>query len=103
MNKEEILNKSRQEKSDEGMLHAENLGRQYGFAVFSVVFAFIVIFNLFHGQSNYAPFAMFWAYCATESYYKYAFTKKKSFLATSVFGAVAAAASLVSFILETLR
>lgn len=103
MDKEEILKKSRQEKADEGMLHAENLGRQYGFAAFSAIFAFIVIFNLFHGQSNYAPLAMFWAYCATEAYYKYAFTKKTSFLLTTIFGAIAAAASLVSFIIETLR
>lgn len=61
MDKEEILAKSRQEKKDEGMTEAENRGRRIGVMAFSAIFIFIVLFNLFNGQPNYAPMAMFWA------------------------------------------
>lgn len=102
MNKEEILHKSRSEKTDEGMIQAENKGRQIGMVAFTLVFVFIVLFNIAHGQSNHAPFAMFWAFMAAESYPKYKFTGHKAYLVTTLAGAVAAVASLASFILTTI-
>ncbi len=53
MNKEEILEKSRKEKSDEGLIAAENQGRKIGIGVFCGVFVFIILFNFFYGQPNY--------------------------------------------------
>ncbi len=47
MNKEEILEKSRKEKSDEGLIAAENQGRKIGIGVFCGVFVFIILFNIF--------------------------------------------------------
>jgi len=62
MNKEEILTKSRNEKNDEGMILAENKGRKIGVSAFCAVFIVIVLFNMFNDKSNYAPFAMLWAF-----------------------------------------
>ncbi len=103
MNKEEILTRSRNENKDEGMSAAENKGRKIGSLVFCLVFIFITVFNLLNGQSNYAPAAMFWAFIAAESYPKYVFTKQKTYMVTTVAGAVASIASLGSFIITTLR
>ncbi len=103
MNKEEILEKSRKEKSDEGLIAAENQGRKIGIGVFCGVFVFIILFNFFYGQPNYAPMGMFWAFLAAEAYPKYKFTQRKGYLLIVVAGAIACIASLGSFIITTLR
>ncbi|MBT9777630.1 hypothetical protein GPL15_14090 [Clostridium sp. MCC353] len=103
MNKDEILAKSRAEKRDEGMEQAENKGRRIGISAFCGVFIFIVVFNLFHGQSSYVPQAMFWAFIAAESYPKYRFTNSKTYLVSTVAGTIASAASLASYIIGVLR
>lgn len=103
MNKDEILEKSRAEKDDEGMQEAENRGRRIGEIAFCSIFIFIVLFNFFTGQDNYAAMSMFWAFMAAQAYPKYQFTKKKVFLVTAIAGAAASIASLVSFIIVSLR
>lgn len=103
MNKDEILKKSRAEKNDEGMRQAENQGRRVGQIAFCCVFVFVIIFNLFNNQNNYAPMSMFWAFIAAEAYPKYQFTKRKAFLISTIAGAVASIASLLSFIIASLR
>lgn len=101
MNKEEILARSRQEKHDEGMTMAENQGRKFGLMAFCVIFMIVILCNLAKGHSNYAPFAMFWAFLAAEAYPKYVFTKQKSYLLSTIFGAIASLGFLASFILTT--
>lgn len=103
MNKEEILEKSRREHKDEGLIDAENKGRGVGITAFCIVFVIIVIFNFFHGQNNNAPFAMFWAFMAAEAYPKYKFTKSTSSLITTIAGGIAAFFFLLSFIITGLR
>ena len=103
MNREEVLEKSRKENKDEGMIAAENKGRKIGFCVFCIVFVFITIFSLINGQPSYAPRAMFWAFVAVEAYPKYTFTKQKAYLIITIAGSVAAIASLCSFIFTVLR
>ena len=103
MNREEILEKSRNEKIDEGMISAENRGRRIGVGAFCLVFIFITLFNLFHGQSNYGPQAMFWAFVAAEAFPKYRFTGSKVFLVTVIAGAIASVASLGSFVISAIR
>jgi len=106
MNKEEILNKSRQEKFDEGMLHSEEKGRKIGIKVFCGVFIFIVLFNMFFSHGNnttfYAVSSMFWAFAAGEAFPKYQFTHNKAFMVTTVVGGIASAAYLASFVLSVL-
>lgn len=102
MNKEEILMRSRNEK-DEGLEYAENKGRKVGITAFCCVFIFLVLFNLFKGQSNYAVFSMFWAFAAAEAFPKYRFTGQKTYLVSTVCGSIACIASLLSHIITTLR
>ena len=52
MNREEILAKSRAEKTDEGMQQAENRGRRIGISAFCCVYVFIVIFNFVQGYPS---------------------------------------------------
>ena len=52
MNREEILEKSRKEKQDEGMLNAENRGRKLGMVAFCIVFIAIMLINFCTGHSN---------------------------------------------------
>lgn len=46
MNKEDILEKSRNEKNDEGIIFALNKSYKYGVGIFSIVFIFILILAL---------------------------------------------------------
>ena len=103
MNKEEILAKSRKEKSDEGLIAAENQGRKIGIAVFCAVLIFVIVFNLFTAQSNYAQIALFWAFIAAEAYPKYKFTSKSGYLITVIAGAVASIVFLIGHVLTVLR
>ncbi len=102
MDKEEILNKSRQSKKDEGLEYIENKGRKIGHIAFCCVFIFIVLFNIFRGQQSFAIYALFWAFFAADALPKYQFTHKKSYLVVIVAGAIASIANLVNFILESL-
>ena len=103
MNKDEILARSRKENLDEGFIYAENRGRKIGISVFCFVFAFIVLFNFYHGESSYAPMAMFFAYIAAEAYPRYCFSKNKGDLITVAAGTIACIAFLGSLIITTLR
>ncbi len=105
MNKEEILEKSRQIHQDEGMEHAENKGRKIGFIAFSILFAFLAIFSLFYGESVtfYAISSLFWASIAGESYGKYSFTKTKIYLISAIAQSIASFLSVANYIVTTLR
>lgn len=103
MNKEEILAKSRLEQNDEGIIQAEHRGRKYGLVAFSIVFIIITFVNLFKGQSNYGPMAMFWAFLAAESYPKYKFTNQKAYLISTIAGTIASIAYVLSFLMDTNR
>ena len=102
MEKEEVLAMSRKEKHDEGMLDAENQGRKIGFLSFCALFIVIIIFNLFTGQVNYAPMALFWGFVAAEAYPKYKFTKNAGHLVIVILGAVASLACLTAYIVSVL-
>ena len=103
MDKEEILQKSRQERNDEGLVAARGQGQKVGVGAFCVVFAVIVAFNFANGLSSYAPMAMFWAFLAAEAYPQYRFTKNKGYLVATVAGAIACVAFLGSLVITTLR
>ena len=68
MDKEKVLAKSRQEKTDEGVEFAMDRGRRSGVAAMSLFFALICLFNLWQGYSNYAVFALYWVYLGFEGY-----------------------------------
>ena len=72
-------------------------------ARFAACMFFIVIFNFVQGYPSYGFHAMFWAFVAAEAYPKYRFTGNKGFLASTVAGTLASAASLGSFVISVLR
>ena len=59
MNKDEILRKSREQKEDEGVIHAENAGRRYGFIGLSITLAAYMILFAF-GVGNFFIPMSFW-------------------------------------------
>lgn len=63
MDKNTVLEKSRNSRSDEGIEYAESKGRKIGFVIFSLIFLFIILFNLFFSGGNnsvfYAASSMF--------------------------------------------
>ncbi len=105
MLKEEILAKSRSERTDEGMENAGNRGRQFGFiafcAMFIVLMVFIVLFDSV--KTFFAISALFWIYVSVEAYAKYRFAKNKACMVTTVAGGVAAFAFLANYILAALN
>ncbi len=105
MLKEEILEKSRNEKADEGMENAENQGRKIGFIAFGIIFSALVLFNLFMSKTDtlYAILALFWVFSAAEAYVKYRFTKKKVYLVTVIAGSIASLAFVANHVLITLK
>lgn len=103
MNKEEILKKSREQKEDEGVAYAEDKGRRYGVMGFCAVFIVIIFFNLFTGQNNFVPNSMFFAYLAAEAYGKYRLDRKKAFMTTTVFGAIASVLFLICHIMKVME
>lgn len=107
MDKNEILQKSRHSKQDEGMEFVENKGRKVGFTIFCCIFVGIVLFNAFLGNQDQAVFyavaSLFWAFLAGEAYPKFKFTGNKSSLITVIASGIATIASLANFILISLR
>ena len=102
MNKSEILEKSRAQKEDEGMLYIEDRGRRYGEIGFCSVFIVIMFFNLFTKQNNFVPYSMIFAYLSAQAYGKYRLMKSNAYKATIILAAIASLLFLVCYILEVL-
>lgn len=103
MDREEILKRSRAEKEDEGETYAANKGRRTGVAAFCMVFIIIIVFNIITGQSNYMPFAMFWAYIAAEGWGKYRASGTRACQWTAILGGVGAVCWLAAYVLSVLK
>ncbi len=107
MDKNTVLEKSRNSRSDEGIEYAESKGRKIGFVIFSLIFLFIILFNLFFSGGNnsvfYAASSMFWIFISTDAFEKFKFTRKKSHLVITIAGGVATIIWLANFIIITLE
>lgn len=103
MNKEEILNKSRQSKKDEGLEYVENKGRKIGYIAFTCVFCFITIFNIFIGQKNDAMLALFWTFIVAENIAKFQFTHDIKNLIVAIGFSILTILSLIDFVSTSLR
>lgn len=79
MNRDKILAKSCAEGIDKGACDAENRGRKMGVTAFCLVEVAIVAFNALTEQPNLVPLALFWTFCAAESYPKYRSTGENPF------------------------
>ena len=100
MNKKEILEKSRQSGSDEGMRNAENKGRSFGYIAFVILSVILLGLSLFFWQpiTLYAVQSLFWTFIATEGFSKYAFNKKIRHLLLFLSSGAAAILSFIQFI-----
>lgn len=99
MNKKEILEKAQAESVDEGLENAQNKGRAWGVAAFTIVYIAITIFNTVTDKPNHLASMFFMAYLAAGSIPEYMFTKKKIYLATAIISALAAILNLINYIM----
>ena len=102
MKKEEVLEKSRASKSDEGIDFAQNQGRKIGIVCFHVLLVVMLISSRFLADAidktaMYALFTLTAAFWASESYAMYRFSGEKSHLATALLIAVISLAALALF------
>lgn len=92
------MEKAQTESVDEGLENAQNKVRIWGVGTFILVYVAVTIFNSIKNRSNDLPSTFLMAYFAAESITEYMFTKKKIYIFTAVFGAIAAIISLISYI-----
>ena len=103
MNREEILEKSRNERRDEGVVEAENKGRHIGIIAFTIVFLVMLLFNYLCNQKNYGYVALYLTFAVGESYVKYKFTKDKLDLLTVVGLTLAGIGAFCVYIIDVLE
>lgn len=99
MNKEEILEKSRNEKIDEGIEFASNKGRKIGVSGMCAMFIIIAVYNSLKGLDSNAIFAMFWTYLGFESYGMYTVSRKRIHLVGAVAGIFAGVLWLIGYMI----
>ncbi|MCI8521309.1 MAG: hypothetical protein HFE51_00685 [Clostridia bacterium] len=103
MKKEEILEKSRAEKKDEGVEFALEKGRLYGITGMTLLYLALLVFNRIYEQNNSSLFAMYWTYLAFEMFGRYRVRKNKNSLAVGIVSILMAAGFLVSHIIMVVR
>ncbi|KWX89029.1 hypothetical protein AMQ83_03085 [Paenibacillus riograndensis] len=99
MKKEEILQKSREEKKDEGKEFIFNKGRKSGVIGMVIMFGILAVFNLYNDRhvTTYALIAMFFGYLGSESFGIYTLTNKKMDLLKTVIGCILSISFLVLY------
>lgn len=106
MNKEEILQRSRDQKKDEGREYFERKGISNGFILMCLIYAFVAIFNLWYGHSSetfYAVSAIFWSFLACSEFESYKFTKNVGSLVSIIAGSIAAIVFFANYIISCMR
>lgn len=104
MDKNEILEKSRKENQlrDEGILRAQEKGRQWGVVGFLALCAAVQVYHLALGLDNSLPLAFFLGYVACEALGRYRARREKHLLAVGCLGALGSLFSLASYVMDTL-
>lgn len=99
MNKEDILDRSRKERKDEGMEQAISTSRNHGFIIMSILLCVVGILDLLYAKdirAFEAVSAIFWGFWSLEHFSKYRFNKKGIELLNAV---VACLGSILCFLL----
>lgn len=96
MNREEILARSRNERADEGELHARRRGMAIG--IIAMVLVYLLIFILYTAADipTSGISAILWTYMAANAIPRYRFTKRKLDLVVLICCGLAAVASLIN-------
>lgn len=103
MDKNEILEKSRTEGQDEGMVRAVEKGRRFGEVAFLTMTIVLILLKSYFGDRGSDVQALFWAFIAAASWPKYRFTGQKALLLTTILGGVCALANLAAYIIAQVK
>lgn len=100
MNREEILEKSREEKRDEGKEFVVHKGRKSGVMGMVILFILLAAFNLYNNrqETTFALLAMFFGYLGSESLGIYTLTHKKIDLLKIIIGYIVCLTFLVLYV-----
>ena len=103
MNKEEILEKSRREKEDEGVTYALDKGRRYGVGGMNLMMSVLLLFNVWQGQDNSAILALLCAYNGFNLLGNYRVLKKRSQLVIALLCLLAGALACAAYFYSVLQ
>ena len=84
MKKDEILEKAREEKKDEGIDNVNNKGLSLGYKIFILLSVILIVFNRFNNIKSYDILSLMFGFSVAESYSRYKFMKEKSLLVSVV-------------------
>ncbi|MFT9397884.1 MAG: DUF6442 family protein [Bifidobacterium psychraerophilum] len=102
MNRNEILNRSRKEGSDEGLLYSGDRGRYAGELAFAAAFVIINAFNLLRGVDvtySLPLWALFFAFLSVKWVPLYRFTRNARYLVLSIVTLLLAVAFIVAYMI----
>ena len=91
MTKEEILERNRKKKKDEGTEY-----------MMSSMFIILAVFNMYQGQDNNQILAIFWAYLGYESYGMYTATHQKKRLVAAAAGVIAGILFAITYVIHVI-
>jgi len=100
MKKEEILEKSRLEKHDEGQKDIVIRSSQYGEIGLIVCFIVLIVFKLFNGLPAQDLLSLFWAYLGMKNVYRYQRDKSKANLIAAVCGMIASVCFALAYFFQ---
>jgi hypothetical protein len=100
MKKEEILEKSREEKRDEGKEFVLDKGRKSGVIGMVIIFCILAVFNLYTNrqETNSALLALIFGYLGFEGLGLYRITKKKMDLIRIIAGCIVSITFLIIYL-----
>ena len=98
MKKDEILEKARGEKKDEGIDNVNNKGLSLGYKIFILLSVILIVFNRFNNIKSYDMLSLMFGFSVAESYSRYKFLKEKSLLVSVVGFSIACFAFLICHI-----
>ena len=76
MKKDEILEKAREEKKDEGIDNVNNKGLSLGHKIFILLSVFLLVFNKFNNIESYDVVSLMFVFSAARYYTEYKFSKE---------------------------
>lgn len=100
MSKDEILRKSREQNEDEGVIHADNSGKKYGFIGLTIMLAFYMVLAVFCGGIFTVPMSFWCAFTGAECFGRYKVTSQKSKLLGGFILCLAAVTFFLSYLLR---
>jgi len=95
MKKDEILEKAREEKKDEGIDNVNNKGLSLGYKIFILLSVILIVFNRFNNIKSYDILSLMFGFSVAESYSRYKFMKEKSLLVSVVGSSIACIVFLI--------